>query len=242
MSEIFSRTEMLLGSEAMEKLAASRVAVFGVGGVGGFAVEALARSGVGTLDLIDNDTVCLSNLNRQIIALQSTVGMYKVDAAKARIQDISPDCKVNVHRTFFMPDTAGQFDFSEYDYVIDAIDTVTGKIEIIMQANAAGVPVISSMGAGNKLDSAAFEVEDIYRTSVCPLAKVMRHELKKRGIKKLKVVYSKEVPRVPVQSGTSTGSGTPYRRSVPGSNAFVPSVAGLIIAGEVIKDLISQDK
>ena len=233
MTEQFSRTELIFGPEAMEKLSAARVAVFGVGGVGGFVVEALARSGVGALDLIDNDTVALSNLNRQIIALHSTVGQYKVDAAAERIRDINPDCKVNALRTFFMPETAGQFDFSLYDYVVDAIDTVTGKIEIIMQARAAGVPVISSMGAGNKIDPAAFEVADIYKTSVCPLAKVMRRELKKRGVKKLKVVYSRELPRTPAGEPEKS----PHRRSIPGSAAFVPSVAGLIIAGEVIKDI-----
>ena len=233
MTEQFSRTELIFGPEAMEKLSAARVAVFGVGGVGGFVVEALARSGVGALDLIDNDTVALSNLNRQIIALRSTVGQYKVDAAAERIRDINPDCKVNALRTFFMPETAGQFDFSLYDYVVDAIDTVTGKIEIIMQARAAGVPVISSMGAGNKIDPAAFEVADIYKTSVCPLAKVMRRELKKRGVKKLKVVYSRELPRTPAGEPEKS----PHRRSIPGSAAFVPSVAGLIIAGEVIKDI-----
>lgn len=233
MTEQFSRTELIFGPEAMEKLSAARVAVFGVGGVGGFVVEALARSGVGALDLIDNDTVALSNLNRQIIALRSTVGQYKVDAAAERIRDINPDCKVNALRTFFMPETAGHFDFSLYDYVVDAIDTVTGKIEIIMQARAAGVPVISSMGAGNKIDPAAFEVADIYKTSVCPLAKVMRRELKKRGVKKLKVVYSRELPRTPAGEPEKS----PHRRSIPGSAAFVPSVAGLIIAGEVIKDI-----
>ena len=233
MSEQFSRTELIFGEEAMARLADSRVAVFGVGGVGGFVVEALARSGVGALDIVDNDTVALSNLNRQIIALRSTVGRYKVDVAAERIMDINPDCKVNALRTFFMPDTAGQFDFSQYDYVVDAIDTVTGKIEIIMQAKAAGVPVISSMGAGNKIDPAAFEVADIYKTSVCPLAKVMRRELKKRGVKRLKVVYSQELPR----TLAAEPENDPHRRRVPGSTAFVPSVAGLIIAGEVIKDI-----
>lgn len=227
MAEQFIRTEMLLGKENMERLAKSRVAVFGIGGVGGYAVEALARSGVGTLDLIDNDTVCESNLNRQIIALHSTLGMYKTDAARARILDINPHAKVNCHRTFFLPERADEFAFEEYDYVIDAIDTVTGKIELILRAREAGTPVISSMGAGNKLDPAAFEVADIYKTSVCPLAKVMRRELKKRGVKKLKVVYSKEQPVSHFQT--------------PGSNAFVPSVAGLIIAGEVVKDLCRAD-
>lgn len=234
MSGIFSRTELLLGKDAMERLKASRVAVFGVGGVGGYTVEALARSGVGSLDLIDNDTVSESNLNRQIIALQSTIGQYKVDAAKDRIADINPECAVRTHRMFFMPDTADNFDFSEFDYVVDAIDTVTGKIEIIMHAKAAGVPVISSMGAGNKLDPTAFEVADIYKTSVCPLARVMRREMKKRGVKFLKVVYSREEAIRPENSGISQPSG----KAVPGSAAFVPSAAGLIIASEVVKDIV----
>ncbi len=238
MKDIFSRTELIFGSEAMERLAAARVAVFGVGGVGGHAVEALARSGVGALDLIDNDTVCLSNINRQIIALHSTVGREKVDVARERVLDINPDCKVTVHRVFFLPENAAEFDFSQYDYVIDAIDTVSGKIGIVLQAQAAGVPVISSMGAGNKLDPTALEVADIYNTSVCPLAKVMRRELKKRGVKKLKVVYSREEP---VKHSASPEDGS-HKRYVPGSNAFVPSVAGLIIAGEVIKDLTGPRK
>ena len=239
MLDQFSRTELIFGSEAMEKLAASRVAVFGVGGVGGFAVEALARSGVGALDIIDDDKVCLSNLNRQIIALHSTVGKYKVDVAAERIKDIAPDCKVRTYKTFYMPDTADQFDFTEYDYIIDAIDTVTGKIEIIMRAKAAGTPVISSMGAGNKVDPTAFEVTDIYKTSVCPLARVMRREMKKRGVKSLKVVYSTEEAIKPTGD---TGEDKGVRRSLPGSNAFVPSVAGLIIAGEVIKDITGFNK
>lgn len=233
MEEKFSRTEILFGSEVMERLRSSRVAVFGVGGVGGYAVEALARSGVGALDLIDNDVVSVSNINRQIIALESTVGMHKTEAAKARIADIDPQCKVTAHNIFFMPETAELIDFSLYDYVIDAIDTVTGKIEIIMRAKSAGVPVISSMGAGNKLDPTRFKVADIYKTSVCPLARVMRREMKKRGVKDLKVVYSEEEAVKPQNSDISQPSGKP----VPGSNAFVPSVAGLIIAGEVIKDL-----
>lgn len=234
MDSQFSRTALLLGDEAIERLKNSRVAVFGVGGVGGAAVEALARSGIGTIDLCDNDTVALSNLNRQLIALHSTVGEYKVDAAAKRIQDICPDTKVNIHRCFFMPETSDEFDFSQYDYVIDAIDTVTGKIEIIMRAEEAGVPVISAMGAGNKLDPTAFRVADIYKTQVCPLARVMRRELKKRGVKKLKVVYSEEEPLTPKAGGDDTAPG---RRSVPGSVAFVPTVAGFILAGEVIKDL-----
>ena len=248
MSDIFSRTELLVGDEAMDILANSRVAVFGVGGVGGYAVEALARSGVGALDLIDDDKVCVTNINRQIIALGSTVGMYKVDAAAERIRDINPECKVTCHKMFYMPDTAHMLDFSQYDYIVDAIDTVTGKIEIIMQAEKAGVPVISSMGAGNKLDPTAFEVADIYKTSVCPLARAMRYQLKRRGIKKLKVVYSKEQPIAPQGQAVDDGSGNTdmrtgtAKRSTPGSTAFVPSVAGLIIGGEVIKDLIKLKK
>ena len=231
----FSRTELLFGKEAMEKLAASRVAVFGVGGVGGYAVEALARSGVGSLDLIDDDKVCLTNINRQIYATRKTVGKYKVDVAAERIADINPDAVVKTYKTFFMPETADSFDFSQFDYVIDAIDTVTGKIELVMRAQAAGTPIISSMGAGNKLDPTAFEVADIYKTSVCPLARVMRTELKRRGIKKLKVVYSKEKPLTPIESEEQSGETS--RRQVPGSTAFVPSTVGLIIAGEVIKDI-----
>jgi len=237
MIDRFSRTELIFGKDAMKRLSEARVAVFGIGGVGGYAVEALARSGIGELDLIDNDTVSVSNINRQIIALESTVGMYKTDAAKARIADINPDCKVNVYRTFFMPDTSSQFDFSLYDYVIDAIDTVTGKIEIIMKAQAASVPVISSMGAGNKTDPTSFKVADIYSTSVCPLARAMRQQLKKRGVKKLKVVYSTEQSITPKADVSLNEELPPGRRSVPGSNAFVPSVSGLIIAGEVIKDI-----
>ena len=246
MLEQFSRTQLMFGADGIEKLAGSRVAVFGIGGVGGYTVEALARSGVGALDLIDDDKVSVSNINRQIIALNSTVGRYKVEAARERVLDINPDCKVTVHRTFFMPETAGQFDFSQYDYVVDAIDTVTGKIAIIMQAKAAGVPVISSMGAGNKLDPTAFRVADIYKTSVCPLAKVIRREMKKRGVKKLKVVYSEELPMKSLgeqdtEETSDQRSGKP-KRFVPGSNAFVPSVVGLIIAGEVIKDLTGVNK
>ena len=237
MQNQFSRTELLLGKEAMDKLASSRVAVFGVGGVGGFAAEALARSGIGALDLVDNDTVSLSNLNRQIIALHSTVGRKKTDAAAERILDINPAVKLKTWSLFYGPDTASLFDFREYDYVVDAIDTVTGKIALVMQAREAGVPIICSMGAGNKLDPAAFEVADIYATSVDPLARVMRTELKKRGIKKLKVVYSREKPipaAVDAEPGEDPAAG---RRTVPGSIAFVPSAAGLILAGEVIKDL-----
>lgn len=240
MDNRFLRTEMLFGSDAMKKLAEARVAVFGVGGVGGYAVEALARSGVGAIDLIDNDTVSISNINRQIIALTSTVGKYKVDAARERILDINPHCRVNTYKTFFMPDCSDQFDFTQFDYVVDAIDTVTGKIEIVMKAQAAGIPVISSMGAGNKLDPTAFEVADIYKTSVCPLAKAMRQQLKRRGVKKLKVVYSKEQPIAPA-SGVITEENIPTGRAIPGSNAFVPSVVGLIIAGEVIKDIAKSE-
>ena len=228
MTDQFSRTQLLYGAEIMERFASSRVAVFGIGGVGGYVVEALARSGIGALDLIDNDMVCLSNINRQIIATNKTVGMYKVDVAQERIKDISPDCRVRTYKVFFLPETRDQFDFHDYDYVVDAIDTVTGKLAIIEMANEAHVPVISSMGAGNKINPAAFEVADIYDTSVCPLAKVMRRECRKRDIRSLKVVYSKEEP---IKS--------PDGRT-PGSTAFVPSVAGLIMAGEIINDLAKR--
>ena len=232
----------------MEKLSACRVAVFGIGGVGGFTVEALARSGVGAIDLIDDDKVCLTNINRQIIATRKTVGRYKVDVAEERILEINPDVKVTKFKTFYTPETADRFDFTQYDYVVDAIDTVTGKIALVVNAKEAGTPIISSMGAGNKLDPTAFEVTDIYKTSVCPLAKVMRRELKNRGIRKLKVVYSKEPAMTPIESDENsckhhcicppdTKRKCTIRRQVPGSNAFVPSVVGLIIAGEVIKDL-----
>ncbi|MBR7089621.1 MAG: tRNA threonylcarbamoyladenosine dehydratase [Lachnospiraceae bacterium] len=244
----FSRTQLIYGAEAMEKLAASRVAVFGIGGVGGYVVEALARSGIGAIDLIDDDKVCLTNINRQIIATMKSLGQYKVDVAEERIHDINPDCKVRAFKTFFLPETKDQFDFTEYDYVVDAIDTVTGKLAIIEKANAAGVPVMSSMGAGNKINASLFEVADIYDTSVCPLAKVMRHECKKRGIKHLKVVYSREKPIRPLEDmsiSCRTNCICPpgaarkctERRDIPGSTAFAPSVAGLIIAGEVINDL-----
>lgn len=239
MQEQFSRTEILLGREGMERLQKARVAVFGIGGVGGHTVEALARSGVGTLDLIDNDTVALTNLNRQIIATHKTIGQYKVDVARDRILEINPEMTVNTYRCFYLPETAQQFDFTQYDYVVDAIDTVAGKLQLVEQAVAAGVPIISSMGAGNKLDPTAFRVADIYKTNVCPLAKVMRRELKKRGIKKLKVVYSEEQPIEPKSDfgeKEREESGV-KKRQIPGSNAFVPSVVGLIIAGEVIKDL-----
>ena len=239
-------TQLVFGKEAMDRLKGSRVAVFGVGGVGGYTVEALARSGVGAIDIIDDDKVCLTNINRQIIATTKTVGKYKVDVAKERIEEINPDCKVAAFRTFYMPETADQFDFTQYDYVVDAIDTVTGKIALIENAKKAGTPIISSMGAGNKVDPTAFEVADIYKTSVCPLARVMRYELKRRGIKKLKVVYSKEKPIPPIADEDPNGENgslskadkVPGKRQVPGSTAFVPSVAGLIIAGEVIKDII----
>lgn len=237
MRKQFSRTELLIGSAGMERLMHSRVAVFGIGGVGGYVVEALARSGVGALDLIDNDTVCLSNLNRQIIATHRTLGWYKVDAAKERILEICPETVVHTYRTFYLPETAGQFDFTQYDYIVDAIDTVTGKLQLIEQAKEAGTPIISSMGAGNKMDPSAFRVADIYQTSVCPLAKVMRRELKKRGIEKLKVVYSTEPARMPSAVPEEQNG---FRRQTPGSNAFVPSAAGLILAGEVIRDLIAK--
>lgn len=234
----FSRTQMLFGREGMEKLFSSRVAIFGIGGVGGYTVEALARSGIGALDLIDPDVVCSSNLNRQIIALHSTVGQYKVDAARGRILDINPDIRVNCFKTFFLPDTADQFCFGDYDYVVDAIDTVTGKLALAECAYRAGVPIISSMGAGNKVDAASFEVADIYETSVCPLAKVMRRELKKRNIPKLKVVYSKEKALTPIAEEGAADEKKEGRRQTPGSTAFVPSVAGLIIAGEVVRDIL----
>ena len=237
MENQFSRTELLLGKENMEKLAAARVCIFGIGGVGGYVAEALARSGVGHLELVDNDVVCLSNLNRQIIATHETLGRYKADVMKERILSINPEAEVTVHKCFYLPETRSQFDFTNYDYVVDAIDTVAGKIALVLQAEESGTPVISSMGAGNKLDPAAFQVADIYQTSVCPLAKVMRKELKKRGVKKLKVVYSKELPVAVQNDEESLHSSS--RRSIPGSIAFVPSVVGLIIAGEVVKDLVS---
>ena len=248
MQDQYSRTQLLLGKEAMEKLHNSRVAVFGIGGVGGYTVEALARSGVGALDLIDDDKVCLTNLNRQIIATRKTVGKYKVDVMEERIHDINPDAGVRVHKCFFLPENADEFPFDEYDYVVDAVDTVTAKISLVMKAQEKNIPIISSMGAGNKLDASQFRVADIYKTKVCPLAKVMRRELKKRGVKKLKVVYSEEMPTRPVEDmaiSCRTNCICPpgaqhkctERRDIPGSVAFVPSVAGLIIAGEVVKDL-----
>lgn len=246
----FSRTQLLYGKEAMDKLSKSRVAVFGIGGVGGYVIEALARSGVGALDLIDDDKVCLTNINRQILATGKTVGKYKVDVAKERINEISPNCDVRTYKTFYLPQTADQFNFLEYDYIVDAIDTVSGKLEIIENANKLNIPVISSMGAGNKINPSGFEVADIYSTSICPLAKVMRRECRKRGIKSLKVVYSKEKPVRPLEDMSiscrqhcicppGTARKCTQRRDIPGSTAFVPSVVGLIIAGEVINDLVA---
>ncbi|MCR5717917.1 MAG: tRNA threonylcarbamoyladenosine dehydratase [Oscillospiraceae bacterium] len=236
MDQQFARTALLLGEDGVERLRRSRVAVFGVGGVGGYVVEALARSGVGTLELIDNDTVSVTNLNRQIIALHSTLGQYKVDVAAARVKDICPDTVVHAHRCFYMPETAGNFVFTQYDYVVDAIDTVTGKLELVQRAQEAGVPVICSMGAGNKLDASGFKVADIYKTSGCPLARVMRLECRKRGIRHLKVVYSEETPLRPASAGETAPPG----KTIPGSVAFVPAAAGLVLAGEVVRDLISR--
>ena len=244
----FSRTELLLGKEAMNRLEGARVAVFGIGGVGGYVCEALASCGVGKLDLIDNDKVCMSNLNRQIIATRKTVGQYKTEVMKDRILDINPEAEVNIHNCFFLPDNADEFPFEEYDYVVDAVDTVTAKIALVMKCKELDIPIISSMGAGNKLDASAFRVTDIYKTKVCPLAKVMRRELKKRGVKKLKVVYSEEKPVRPLEDMSiscrqhcvcppGTARKCTERRDIPGSIAFVPSVAGLILAGEVVKDL-----
>lgn len=255
--EQFARTECLLGQAAMERLGSARVAVFGIGGVGGFAAEALARSGIGTIDLIDSDTVCESNLNRQIVAVHSTLGRRKTEVMRERILDINPQAAVHVHNCVFLPENAGEFPFAEYTYVVDAVDTVTAKLELILRAREAGIPIISCMGAGNKLDPTAFRVADIYKTKVCPLAKVMRRELKKRGVERLKVVYSEELPVsggmcVPPEDGGMPGESLPApcpgqipeishetgkRRSTPGSVAFVPSVAGLILAGEVIRDI-----
>ena len=237
MIDQFSRFRLLVGEEAFEKLQGSRVAVFGVGGVGGYVVEALARSGIGALDLVDDDTVSISNINRQIIATLDTVGLFKVDVAEERIKSINPSCAVTKYKTFFLPENAGEFDFSLFDYVIDAIDTVIGKIEIVCRSKDAGVPVISSMGAGNKLDPAQFEVSDLSKTSCDPLARVMRRELRKRGIEHIKVVYSKEKALKPINISDEISA----KRSIPGSAAFVPSAAGLIIAGEVIKDLMNGE-
>lgn len=234
MSGIFSRTELLFGADSLDILKNSRVAVFGLGGVGGHTAEALVRSGVGAVDLIDNDTVAESNINRQIFALHSTIGKYKTDVARDRLLDINPDCRITTHQMFFTPENSAEIDFSAFNYAVDAIDTVTGKIEIIMRCRSAGVPVISSMGTGNKTDPTALEIADISQTSVCPLARVMRREMKKRGIGQLKVVYSKEQPITPPECFSESG------KKIPSSCAFVPSVAGLIIAGEIIKDLIKS--
>ena len=235
MEEQFIRTRMLLGDAAVEKLKNARVAVFGIGGVGGYTVEALARSGVGQLDLIDHDTVSESNINRQILATHSTVGMLKVDAARNRVLDINPACVVRTYPMFYLPETAGEFDFTAYDYIVDAIDTVTGKLQLAQRAFEAGAPIISCMGTGNKLDASAFRVEDISKTSMCPLARIMRKELAKRGIKHMKVVYSKEEALSP--TGWEEEAAALGKRQIPGSVAFVPGAAGLILAGEVIKDL-----
>lgn len=247
----FSRTQLLLGEDSMEKLKNARVAVFGVGGVGGYVCEALVRSGVGAFDIIDDDKVCLTNINRQIIATRKTVGKYKVDVMKERMLDINPDVDVRDYKCFFLPENSDDFPFSEYDYVVDAVDTVTAKIELVMKCQREGVPIISSMGAGNKLEASAFKVADIYKTKMCPLAKVMRYELKRRGVKKLKVVYSEEKPTRPIEdmaiscrANCICPPGAEHkcteRRDIPGSLAFVPSVAGLIIAGEIIKDLTGK--
>ena len=247
----FSRTELLFGKEAMDKLAGSKVAVFGIGGVGGYVCEALVRSGVGAFDLIDDDKVCLTNLNRQIIATRSTVGKYKTDVMRDRMLDINPNVEVEVHKCFFLPENADDFPWDSYDYVVDAVGTVTAKIALVMKCKEKNIPIISSMGAGNKLDGSQFKVADIYKTKVCPLAKVMRRELKKRDVKKLKVVYSEEIPTRPIEdmaiscrNNCICPPGAEHkcteRRDIPGSVAFVPSVAGLIIAGEVAKDLIRR--
>ena len=230
----FSRSELLIGSDGLNKLKSSRVAVFGIGGVGGYTAEALVRSGIGELDIVDKDKVSLTNINRQIFATHNTIDEFKVDAAAQRLLTINPDLRLNTYKTFFMPETSNEFDFKSYDYVVDAIDTVTGKIELVMKANKSNTPIISAMGAGNKLDASSFEVDDLFKTSMCPLARVMRSELRKRGIKKLKVVYSKEKPLIPVgETGEEAANG----KQIPGSMSFVPPVAGLIIAGEVVKDL-----
>ncbi len=237
MEDQFSRTRLLLGDDGMDKLRNARVAVFGIGGVGGYAAEALVRSGVGTIDLFDSDVVSLTNLNRQIIATTETIGRYKVDVMKERALSINPEITVNTHNCFYLPENAGDYDLSQYSCIIDAVDTVTAKLELAVRANAASVPLISCMGAGNKLDPTAFTVADIFETSVCPLAKVMRRELKKRGIKKLKVVYSKEPPLSPAKDG---GEETDHRRIIPGSTAFVPAAAGLIAAGEAVREICGR--
>lgn len=232
------RTALLLGQDAMDKLRQCRVAVFGLGGVGSWAAEALCRSGIGALDLIDDDCVSLSNLNRQVLALHSTVGMHKTEAAAARLRDISPSCRITTHDVFFLPDTAAQFDFSTYDYVVDAIDTVTGKIELVLRAQAAGAPIISAMGTGNKLNPAALRLGDIYDTSVCPLSRIMRKELRRRGVSSLQVVYSTEPPLAHRMAATAdTGAHDQHRRSIPGSTAFVPAAAGLLMASHIVQEL-----
>ncbi|MEE3450737.1 MAG: tRNA threonylcarbamoyladenosine dehydratase [Acutalibacteraceae bacterium] len=244
----FSRTQLIYGKDAMDKISRSHVAVFGIGGVGGYTVEALVRSGIGEITLVDDDRVCLTNLNRQLFATRKTVGQYKVDSAEERLLEINPNVRINKYKTFYSPDNSSDFDFSKYNYVVDAIDTVTGKIELILQSKKSGVPIISSMGAGNKVNPSLFEVADIYETSVCPLARVMRYELRKRGVDSLKVVYSKEKPITPIDDMTiscrthcicppGTARKCTQRRQVPGSTAFVPSLVGLIIAGEIINDL-----
>ena len=236
----FSRTELLLGKEALDKLAGSRVAVFGIGGVGGYVCEALVRSGVGEFDLVDDDKVCLTNLNRQIIATRKTIGKYKVEVMRDRILEINPDAKVNVHKCFFLPENAEEFPFDEYDYIVDAVDTVTAKIALVMKAQEMQIPIISSMGTGNKLHGEMFEIADISKTSVCPLCKVMRKELKARGIRHLKVLYSKEMPVDVSDRETEEDAGR--RRALPGSISFVPPVAGLLIAGEAIRDLLAEQE
>ena len=247
----FSRTELLLGPEAMERLSKKRVAVFGIGGVGGYVCEALVRSGIGAFDLIDDDKVCLTNLNRQIIATRKTVGKYKVDVMMERMLEINPNADITVHKCFFLPENADDFPFKEYDYIVDAVDTVTAKLELIMRAQKEGIPIISAMGAGNKLDAGRLKIADIYDTKICPLARVMRRELKKRGVKKLKVVYSDEEPKRPIEDMSIScrthcicPPGAQHkcteRRDIPGSTAFVPAVAGLLIAGEIVKDLTIQ--
>jgi tRNA A37 threonylcarbamoyladenosine dehydratase len=249
----FSRTQLLVGEEALARLADASVAIFGIGGVGGYTVEALARSGVGTFHLIDDDRICLTNLNRQVLATRSTVGQYKVDVAEARIHEINPKAQVYTYKTFFTPDTAAQFDFASYDYVVDAIDTVTGKIALVLEAQKCGTPILSSMGTGNKMDPTGFQVADIYDTKVCPLARIMRRELRKRGVPGLKVVYSQEEPIQPLEDMSiscrahcicppGTARKCTQRRQVPGSNAYVPATAGLLIAAEVVKDLTKGTK
>ena len=247
----FSRTELLYGKEALSKLASAKVAVFGIGGVGGYTVEALARAGIGTLDLVDDDRICLTNINRQIFALRNTIGKYKVDVAKERIAQINPDCIVNARKMFYSPETADKFNFNEYDYIVDAIDTVTAKIDLVIQAETNNVRIISAMGAGNKKNPLLFEIADIYDTSVCPLAKVMRKELKSRNVKKLKVVYSKEKPSVPIDDESNscrshcicppgTARKCTQRRQIPSSNSFIPPIVGMIIAGEIINELTAE--